>query len=392
MLNSDTLKCTYTNEQTLIILLTRLYFGTYKVEDIRDFLDKEAIDWNIFYRLISVNDIRGFIYGIITESQITIDRQIHDTLKKDAMAITLIGSYQTDLLNNLKKEFEKLGIVAIPYKGNTLAARYYKSPLLRESLDIDFLISKEDLPQLRKCLYENGYESRYNISEHQMGFVLRFHRDISFISLKNRMGITCSVELQWKLLENYFGRFYQHDFFVQHLQSYTATDCTQHIGLAPTYDFLCVASHHLIKDPLLKFKYLIDLACMVQISSDKLDWEEINAHFKLYKFHPFLTSGMNALEEIIGLKLPIQSTSAPYHLFTATENRTGRELFFERIKFVNLKLSFLKRIKHGMKVRLHLLVPNFNDLSMTDGPAWSIPLIVPGKFLRYLYLYITKRR
>lgn len=392
MLNIDTLKCTYTNEQILVILLTRIYFNTQKIEEVRGFIDHEVIDWGVFYGLISVNDIRGFIYHIITVSQLAIDQQIHDTLKKDAMGITLFGSYQADLISHLKTEFEKSGITVIPYKGNTLAARYYTSPFLRESSDIDFLINKDELVQLRNCLYENGYAPRYNVSEHQMGFVMRYQRELSFKAPKNRMGISCSVELQWKLLENYFGQFHQYDFFVQHLQPYNAVDGTTQIGLAPTYDFLAVASHHLIREPLMRFKYLIDLACIVQTSSSQLDWKEINARFKLHNFSAFLWSGMNALEEVIGLQLPLPGNPAvAYHLFTATETRTGREALFRKNKLINLKLSFIEKIKFSLKTRLSLLVPNLNDLSNTNNPAWTIPLIIPVKSLRFLYTYLTKK-
>ncbi|WP_165973379.1 nucleotidyltransferase family protein [Pedobacter sp. ok626] len=392
MLNIDTLKGPYTNEQVLVILLTRLYFGTQKIDDIRDFLDNEIVDWNVFYKLISVNDIRGFICEVITISQITIDQETHDRLKKDAMGITLVAANLAGLKNHLMIEFEKLGIKAVPYKGATLATRYYKSPLLRESSDLDFLVNRDEVPQLMKCLYENGYRSKFNISAHQMGFVMRFHRELSFQSPKNRMGISCGVELQWRLLENFFRQFHQHDFFVEYLQSYTAIDGSSHIGLAPTYDFLAVASHHLIREPLLKFKYLIDLACMVQTSSSQLDWEEINLQFKLHNFSGLLNSGMNALAEIVGLQLPVLNTVSPaYHLFSATEIKTGRNVYFRKIKLVNLKQSFLEKIKLSLKAHLSLLIPNLNDLSMTKAPAWTIPLIIPVKSLRFLYLYLTKR-
>lgn len=393
MLNIDTLKGNYTNEQVLVILLTRLHFDTQKIHELRDFMDKETIDWILFYKLITINDIRGFIYDVITVSQLSIDQEIHNALKKDAMGITMVASNLMSLKTHLMLEFEKIGIKVVPYKGTTLATRYYKSPLLRESMDMDFLVSKEELPQLIQCLYKNSYQAKYNISAHQMGFVIRFHRELTFQSPRNRVGISCAVELQWKLLENYFGHFHKHDFFVQHLESYTAADGTSHIGLAPTYDFLAVASHHLIREPLLKFKSLIDLACMVQTSSAQLDWEEINLQFKSHKFSSLLSSGAKALEEIIGFQVPVENALAvDYHLFSARETRHGSKVFFRKIRLINLKQTFLEKIKLTMKSRLALLIPNLNDLSMTDGPSWTIPLIIPVKSFRFLYLYLSKKR
>lgn len=385
MLTIYQLKLTYTNEQILVILLTRLYFGTHDVEEIQGFLEKEAIDWYVFYDLISNNDIRGFVYDIIKVSRIKIDPQIHDTLKKDVMGINLLGAYQVDLINHLTNEFDKLGVTVIPYKGRTLAARYYKAPHLRESSDIDFLIHKDNLPTLKKFLHENNYISKYNISEHQLGFVSAFHREISFASPKDKMGITCSVELQWKLIENYLGQFPQHDFFVQHLQSYADLDGVLHMGLAPTYDFLCVASHHLIREPLLRFKYLIDLAAMADNSSGGLDWEELAFQFKKHNFSPYLFSGINALQEIIGLQLPGKYASREtYRLFEVTKTRGGIDHFFKKLKLITSKKPILQRPIFILKVYLALLVPSFNDLSKTEAPVWTIPFIIPVKVFRFL--------
>ncbi|RAJ76675.1 putative nucleotidyltransferase-like protein [Chitinophaga dinghuensis] len=393
MLNIPTLKSTYTNEQILVILLTRLYFGTQHSDEIRDFLNKEIVDWKLFYKLITYNDIRSFINEVITDAQITIDQQIHDALKKDTMGIALLGDYQAGLITQLMTAFEKLDIRVIPYKGYTLAKRYYKAPHLRESSDVDLLVNKSDLPLLRKYLYENGYEPKINISEHQIKFILRYFRELSYKSPKNKIGVTCSVELQWKLLDYYYGPCWEYDQFVQNLQSFSAADGTVHVGLTPTYDFLCVASHHLIREPLMKYKYLIDLACIVKSSPGQLDWNEVNLQFEKYKFSALLWSGMNALEDIIGLQLPSNNIPvAAYKLFTATETRSGLEVYSRRRRLSNLNRTFKEKIEFYLKTQLFRLIPNLNDLSRTTLPVWTIPLIIPVKSCRVLYLYVTKKR
>ncbi|MBC9909732.1 nucleotidyltransferase family protein [Chitinophaga varians] len=391
MLSIDQLKRVYTNEQLLVILFTRLYFGTQGIDTLREFLDRETIDWMSFYKLISVNDIRGFVYHIVSESKIDMDASVYSALKKDVMGISLFGAYQADLLRRLKPAFEQLGITVIPYKGRVLAERYYSSPLLREGSDIDFLISKDDLLPLRKYLLENGFMSTYNVSEHQLGFAVRYHRELPFKSPKDRMGISCSVELQWKLLGSYFGPFPQYDFFIQHLQPYTTADGATQMGLAPTYDFLCVASNHLIKEALARFKYVIDLAAIIHTSSGQMDWGEINRQFKQHRFSNFLWSGLRALEDIVGLQFPIPDIPAvPYHLFAATELRSGKALYLALIKQTNLTRSLAGRIKFSLRAYWYWLLPNYKDLEATKGPAWAIPFLIPVKSLKFIYTYLTK--
>lgn len=143
----------------------------------------------------------------------------------------------------------------------------------------------------------------------------------------------------------------------------------------------------------MKFKYLVDLACIVQTSSNQLDWKAINLHFKINNFSPFLWSGINALEDIIGFERPFEYVQPiPYHLFTATEIRSGRQFYYKKNKLVSSKLPLLEKLKHTLKVRLSLLIPNLNDLSNTESPAWTIPFITPIKCVRYLHQYIFTKK
>ncbi|WP_017258238.1 nucleotidyltransferase family protein [Pedobacter arcticus] len=391
MLSIGHLKTIYGNEETLIILITRLYFDKQSVGEVNDFLEKEEINWLLFYKLVQLNDIRGFVYEIVITSNISIDQSVFNALKKDTVGIILFGKYQLQLLNHLSQQFSNLGIRVINYKGVRFANRYYRSLSMRESADIDFLIKKDDLSKLRECLLSNDFISTYDVSEHQIGFLKKYQRELSLKSPKDKLGINCSVELQWKLVENYFGKFYEYDFLAKHLTH--DSNGTISMALSPTYDFLCIASHHLIREPLLKFKYLIDLACIIDKSGKNLNWEEIAAGFKRYKFSPFLWSGVNALEEIVGIKIPLSEKPAiKYHLFSFMKAKNDRENLFKKIKLIGLKLDFTERIKFKVKAYSWLLVPNTNDLSLTDKPAWAIPLIIPTKSFKLFYSFLFNKR
>ena len=391
MLSIERLKKNYKNEEVLIILFTRLYFGTEKVEEIKNFLANKKINWVLFYKLVNVNSIKSFIYESIRTAQLTIDQQIFDTLKKDTAAIILYGNYQTRLVTDLLKAFKKLGFTVIPYKGITLAQRYYKSIWMRESNDVDFLINPDDLVELKDFLISKGFTSKDNISAHQMPFLKKFHRELSFRAPKGKLGISGAVELQWRLLEYYFSKFCNYNFLIKHLRDdITETD---HIGLAPTYDFLCVASHHLIGEPLLKFKYLVDLACMVETSPNQLNWKEIEATFKQHHYTPFLWSGLSALREIIGIgeSLPLTPTTE-YQLFVLTLPLSTRTRILAMIKAISSKLSFVERIKFQIKIYSWFLLPDVNDLSLTNAPAWTLPFTIPLKFFKLSYSYLFNNR
>lgn len=394
MLHLDKLMATYSKEEVLVILITRVYFAYEDVQKVHDFISRSTIDWDKFYELITLNTIRGFIYEVITDANISIDTRIYDNLKKDAMRIRLVASYHADLTGTLTKDFENMGITVIPYKGYTLATRYYKTPYFREGSDLDFLVSKDDIDQLRAYLEDNGLTPKFAVSAHQMDFVIRFHRELAYAGPRNKIGISCSVEIKWKLLENYFHKSYDYEFFVKHLETYTSTDGSSLQVLTPTYNFIAVSYHHLIKEPLLKFKYLVDLACIIQTSAKQLDWKIIDSHFKENNFSPFLGSGINALQDIIGFEHSsvLEAQPIPYHLFTVRKYRSVQQYYYMRCKLVNAKLSLSHKLRHSFKVYLALFVPNLKDLSQTKAPSWTIPMITPVKCVRFFYQHIVKKK
>ncbi len=384
MLAISELKNRFTNEQVLIILITRMYFGTQDDQTVRHFAATNPIDWQAWYQLIAVNQIRNFIFNTINHTNIPIDPLIYDTLKKDFLGWTMFSDRQTEVLQEVLQLCEQAGIRAIPHKGRTLAQKYYRSSDFREGADVDLLIDKKDFRLLMKLLLDNGYRLYYEIKEHQLGFVLRFMRELAFRSPENRWGISCNVELKWKLVEDFWGKFQGHAYFASHLQRYVADDGTLLAELPPTYDFLCVSVHHLVRESLLKFKYLVDLACIAQAAPGEMDWAEIQAQYAAHGFAPHLWSGINAMQEIIGLSVPVAGVPAThYRLFAKTGNR-NRSVLMNKIAHANAKVALRARIRTNLRGGLQLFVPNLQDIALSNGPAWTIPFLVVKKIYRFI--------
>ena len=392
MLPVDQLTDTYTTEQVLMILLTRLYFGTQTENDVQKFINEQGINWDAFYKLASVNQVRGFLYDIISSSRIKTDPKLISLLGKDATTITRLGFYQLKLTQNLLNDFKNKGITVIPYKGAVLAGRYYKTPFLRESNDIDFLADKDDVPALRAYFHKNGYETKFDAADKYLPFILRYYRDLAFTAPMHEAGLKCSVEIQWQLLDAYFGQFSGFDFFAPHLTEDNSRKDIPGSGLTPACDFLCAASHHLIKEPLWKFKYLVDLACIVQSSGSEFDWGKVINTFRACNYPDFLFSGMNALHEVLGISIPQESFSpVSYRLFMAGKHNNARRDHLQMLSVIYSKQTFVQKVKFSSKVFLSLFTPNLKDLSLIDLPAWAVPLLMPVKPFRLLYGYLFNK-
>src|SRR5438093_13137513 len=60
--------------------------------------------------------------------------------------------------------FDSHDIRSLPYKGPTLAQILYGNVTSRQFADLDILVSPDDLPKVRACLAELGYEASLKFS------------------------------------------------------------------------------------------------------------------------------------------------------------------------------------------------------------------------------------
>jgi hypothetical protein len=69
--------------------------------------------------------------------------------------------------------FGREGILAVPYKGPILGAQLYGSAGLRQSGDLDLLVSSRDVPRARRLLASRGYRPRHRLSPGGDVFMMR---------------------------------------------------------------------------------------------------------------------------------------------------------------------------------------------------------------------------
>lgn len=383
MLDIVALKKRYSNEEIFVILLTRYYFNKASKEELNLFLLSETIDWSAFYELVTINSIRSFAFGIVSELNLPINKQVYDALKKDYVAITFFSSHQRELTKTLINKFKAVGKEVIVYKGVHLADNYYKNANLRESSDIDFFIDIQDYDILEACLLANGAEPRYKLNKSQMDFFKKHFREHSFKSPINNFNLRYSVELQWRVIETYIGKFPSFNFFIVGRNS----------SLDVTKDFLLVSSHHLIREHLLRFKYLIDLACILEKDPHQVDWQLIESTFKSNHFSNFLNSGLTALNEILGVEIPLKDyRNAHYKLFSFDKLSSPIKNTFKKFNEIGAKLTYGQKIKFKTRAYLSIFIPNAKDLANTNYPRWAFFLISPVKTINFLYKLIRSKQ
>jgi len=394
MLTIARLKETCNNEQVLMILLSRLYFKTQSPGEVQDFIAKNTINWNLFYQVARAHQVASFIYQVVVSTNLQIDPACEKKLKQYTFHVSLNSLHQLKFVQHLQEELTRLGIQAIPYKGVCFASRYYQSMAQRESSDIDFLVGKDAIGNLRNYFHEKGYRAKQDVPADYLPYALTVFKELSFKTPADAMDINCSVEIQWKLLEGFVGDYLPFTALLPHVTTYTIAGYEQK-GLTPTYDFLCIVSHHIIKDPLIRFKYLVDLACIASVGKDAIDHATVASVIKEYGYWKVFQESNTVIEDLLGIQVH-PGTSMPLQHPQLLQHAIGFPLA-ERTESRNIQaMLLLARLQDGwrgnMKVKLRMLLywilPNIDDINAFRLPVWCLPLLFVLRPFRLLYKYL----
>jgi len=395
MLNTQQLKSTFNNEQVLLLLLTRLYFSTADNAEVIDFITAHPINWQLFHQIAATHGVRSFIYYVIVHHGVNVDENLMVSLKKRYTNTRLRNFKQLQSATQLINIFKDRGITIIPYKGAIFSQAYYADLAQRESIDIDFLIDRKDITAVENYLIAENYKPITAVPRPFLNYYSRFFKDIVY---QNKTAVNAAIEMHWRMVDRYAGNYPTYQFFYPHLVKY------QNGGLnidklQPTYDFLAVASNHFVKDMGIKFKYLVDMACLVTKERESLDATIINSCAKKYGFEKKLNLGMEQMSQLLGINfLTVNQQALPDALlktplqYPITLNRfyIDEPLFIKRAML--LQDSFVSKIKFISRCFLYIFLPTYADINELKLPVYCLPLMIVIRPFRLIYKVLRSRK
>lgn len=388
MLNTQQLKAIYGNEQVLLLLLSRLYFSSVPKSAVEEFIATHTINWPLLRKIARVHGISSFIYHIVSAHQIAVDSDFEAQLKNRYQANTIKNFKQIKAAVSLAGKFKERGITIIPYKGAIFSHSYYSDLALRESVDIDFLISKDDLEAVEDYFIEEGYNPLTTVPRPYLRYYRTFYKDIVYHKPDEKLG---SIELHWRLMDRFSGNYPSYDFFSPHVIHYQNGGLSID-KLSPTYDFLAVVSNHFVKDMGIKFKYLIDIACLINKEGVNLDTRVIADCAKRYGFEKKLNAGLGLVEQLldIGLSQNKQEALPDQLLKTPLEYPVHLpRLYINEPKFIRRSLQLqdnsLNRVKFILRCFSYIFLPTYEDINQFKLPVYFLPLFIIMRPFRLLY-------
>ena len=393
MFSLSQLQQRYQAHQVLVILLSRVYFKTESTEAVNAFIASQNINWQTFYQLIRVNHVRAFVYEVAQTNQIILPANVMQALKADALQINLRSLWQQQMLKRLLNGLSQQAITAIPYKGVNFAAKYYSKASMREGSDIDLMIARKDAFKARNYLLQQGFTHTEDLPHFYQRYLKLFYKDFTFKTQPDALGYSFTVEIQWKLVDHYVGSFEGFDFFRKSLTPQQQS----HLGLNPTYDLIALASHHLVREPLAQFKYLIDVAALCQNHNTLINKQLIKKTLLKHGYWCAFSTGMLTIHQLLGTDVDDWSLNPanPDLLLNGciSPQATGKVTVINQKNLhliSQLQQNWLKRIELKLRIGAYYLLPTFFDFKQNPLPPLLFPLYIILRPFRLLRKYTGK--
>ncbi len=285
-------------EIELLLCAARTYFDSATAQRMSTLL-QEDMDWAYLIHIATCHKVMPLLYqslSIVGPEAIPAATlaQMHAHFRRNTMQ----NLFLTQELLKLLDRFKKQDIPVIPYKGPVLAAFAYGKLSLRQSGDLDLLVSAQNYPQAKALLQEHGYQMLLD-SEHE-----QTHLQAQLWHEKLGVSVDLHYGIPPKALRLNPERFWES------LQTFSLNGKKIEV-LSPEAHLLllCVDGHKESWNQLFK---LCGVAAIIH-AHPAMDWEKLIAWAEQLRMKHILYMALLLANDLLGTTLPeevLQSAKA----------------------------------------------------------------------------------
>lgn len=192
---------TITNEDKILLLCARTKLNP----EIKSKLIKlvyEDIDWDFLIQRSSEHKLTPLLYR-------NLDSLGVNSVPEEVM-FRLNEIFQENVMNNLQlfgkllkilKVLKSNDIIAIPYKGPSLAILAYDNLAFRMFNDLDIFIFKNDISKVREILISKGYVPEFELNRFKEIKYIESQREMRFFNESH----TVTIDIHWKFSAQMFS-------------------------------------------------------------------------------------------------------------------------------------------------------------------------------------------
>lgn len=295
--------------------------------------------------------------------------QFHENAKRNA--------FLTAELLKLLRLFESHAIVAVPFKGPTLAKAAYGNLALRQFADLDILVRAADVHRAGALLRAHGYRPSLELTDAQEIAFLRLQWERPFSH-----GDGAVVDLHWRLAPDW--SFFSLDLDELWLRLQWVSLCGTSIRTLSPEDMLLTLCAHGGRHCWERLGWIADVAALIR-TQPGMDWRRATDEAERLGGARILFLGLLLARELGGAPIPdavvqlAKADGGAVALVAEVRGRLLREAWhatgiFEAIRFhLRTRERLAGRLLYLAR---RVLTPSFGDFAL-------MPLPAPFSFLYY---------
>ena len=281
------------------------------------------------------------------------------------------------------------GIVAVPLKGLILSNLAYGDIALRQLYDLDLLVRRQDMPEVKQVLVAKGYSLLTPLTPSQERLHLRYDHELQFVYQK--FSKLMELDIHWRFPDFLSGGLKAETAFRRKIL--VTLEGRQVYSLAPV-DMLLFLCLHGSWHVWLKLSLVNDVARWLK-SQDPWDWQGLLQYADRLGMRRRLLLGLSLATDLLGASVPYEVAamvrSDPV-LLGLNESLKKKllshaivdETFAERNLF---QLKIRERLRDKLVFALgHATVPHPTDWSWAPLPEslyWLYPIIRPLRLVTH---------
>jgi hypothetical protein len=222
-------------------------------------------DWDEFISTVYSHGVFPLVYLTLKKYEDKISSNVLNYMKSIYMDIVKYNMLLTSELINIMKLLEENNIKAIAFKGPTLSQLAYGDITLRQYVDLDILVEKEDLTKVNKINLDNNYLCTNNkLIEKSKN--LEYIKDITYINIKKNVNLEIHIKLfSFYLLNNF-------DIFKRNQNISISNYNFKVFNINYLIVYLSIhGSRHIWE----RIEWIVDINRLLINQSDKIDFDEI---------------------------------------------------------------------------------------------------------------------
>ena len=282
-------------ELELLLVCARPHIDDERARRARE-LTQQPLDWDYLVKASSSHGLLPLLYTNLKAVSAVVPQdhlaRLRDLFQKNAARSALLSGELLKILDL----FESEEILAMPYKGPSIAISIYGHLALRQFVDLDILVRRQDVWRCQQLLISMGYQPHFNITQRQLPAFLR----LGYVQMFTRDKGMSVVELHWGIASRFFMFPFDVDRFWGRLVPMNLMG--KNVLSPPPEDLLLILCVHGAKDLWERLEWICGIAELIR--AHDINWEMVGQQAKELGAERTLLLGLQLAREFFDARLP----------------------------------------------------------------------------------------